>query len=288
VKQAFVPDFLALLRRILARAPQIRGRRDLERRARRAVFAQSGTFAGHRSYTPGDDLRLLDWNALARSGELYVKQLQEEERRTLTLLVDCRPAMHVGSPPRVRGALRLAAVLGGLALARLDGLRVVLAPSDVRFLQGAAALPRLIETLASAPVERHEPADLVQTPLRRGWLGRVCWISDFARPSRFVGALAALRRHGREVTGFLPAIEDDRLPRAGGWIRVRDPDTGEEEAMLVDQDLRHALEDELRALHRQQDAVFQETGHPLLRVPMPAEGDYRLSSWFQVAWTSRI
>ena len=48
------------------------------------------------------------------------------------------------------------------------------------------------------------------------------------------------------------------------------------------------MEDELRLLARQQDAVFAEAGLPLVRFPLPDARDYRVTSWFDTAWTSRL
>jgi uncharacterized protein (DUF58 family) len=288
MRQAFVPAFRELLRAILARAPRIRAMRDVERRARRRALAAAGTFAGHRAYSEGDDVRLVDWNAYARTGELFVKLLEEEDRRTLTLLVDRTPSMLAGDPPRARAALRLAAILGGLALARLDGLHLVLGHDDVHTFQGAPALPQLLDLLGAARIGPQSPLQLAQVPLARGWLGRLCWVSDFAEPDAFAPALRLLRRHGRGTVGWLPQIADDRLPQVGGWVRVRDLESGREQALLVDAELRAALEAELRLLQRHQDAVFAEVGAALVRFPVPAEGDFRPGSWFQGAWTARL
>ncbi|MFW5929230.1 MAG: DUF58 domain-containing protein, partial [Halobacteriota archaeon] len=35
-------------------------------------------FSDHRSYVPGDDTRLIDWNLYARTDDYYVKQFEEE------------------------------------------------------------------------------------------------------------------------------------------------------------------------------------------------------------------
>ncbi|MCA8977173.1 MAG: DUF58 domain-containing protein, partial [Planctomycetes bacterium] len=127
VPEPFPPGFRTLLHEILSRGPRLIGERVERTPRRRAPLGQSGTFAGHRPYVRGDDLRRIDWAAYARSGELFVMQLEEEERRTATVLLDLSPRLCVGAPPRRLAALRLAAVVGGLALRHLDGL-TVLAP----------------------------------------------------------------------------------------------------------------------------------------------------------------
>ena len=50
-------------------------------------------FAEHRQYTPGDDLRNLDWHVLARSDRSYIKQYVEETNLRATILVDTSGSM---------------------------------------------------------------------------------------------------------------------------------------------------------------------------------------------------
>jgi uncharacterized protein (DUF58 family) len=86
-------------------------------------------FADYRPYTPGDDLRRVDWNAYARLGTLQVRQAQAEHDTVLYLLVDASPSMAFGTPSKFLAARRLAAALGYIALAHLDA--VVLAAPGV-------------------------------------------------------------------------------------------------------------------------------------------------------------
>lgn len=80
-------------------------------------------FADYRQYSAGDDLRQVDWNAYARLGTLHVRQSQAEHDTMLYLLVDASPSMQFGGPPtKFLAARRLAAGLGYIALAHLDGV----------------------------------------------------------------------------------------------------------------------------------------------------------------------
>ncbi len=54
-------------------------------------------FAQHRPYTPGDDLRHLDWKVFGRSDKLYIKQYQKETNLDLVVLVDVSGSMAFGS-----------------------------------------------------------------------------------------------------------------------------------------------------------------------------------------------
>ena len=47
-------------------------------------------FAEVREYTPGDDIRAIDWNVTARMNQPFLKEFIEERELTLMLLVDVR------------------------------------------------------------------------------------------------------------------------------------------------------------------------------------------------------
>ena len=50
-------------------------------------------FAQYRDYTPGDDLRRLDWRVFARSDRHYIKQYEEESNVKVTFVVDASASM---------------------------------------------------------------------------------------------------------------------------------------------------------------------------------------------------
>lgn len=51
-------------------------------------------FAAYREYTPGDDLRRLDWRLFARSDRHYIKQYEEESNVRVTFIVDASASMN--------------------------------------------------------------------------------------------------------------------------------------------------------------------------------------------------
>jgi uncharacterized protein (DUF58 family) len=64
----------------------------------RSTFRGTGLeFAEVRPYLPGDDVRSIDWNVTARTGEPHIKTFAEERELTLDLLVDTSLSMDFGS-----------------------------------------------------------------------------------------------------------------------------------------------------------------------------------------------
>ena len=82
-------------------------------------------FADRREYTPGDDLRYLDWNVYAKFGDLLLKRFQEEEDLHVYILLDASKSMDCGSPNKFDYARRIAAALAYIALADLDRVSIL-------------------------------------------------------------------------------------------------------------------------------------------------------------------
>jgi uncharacterized protein (DUF58 family) len=291
VPERFPPAFRSLLAALLARGPRLRSARSDAQRARRRALSQSGTFVGHRPYERGDDLRRIDWAAFARSGELFVKQLEEEERRTATLVCDLSASLLAGSPPRRLAALRVAAVIGGLSLRHLDGVTVIApgaAAAAVATFAGAGDLDALLAHLDALPIVDAAPDAAIALLLQRGVPGRVHWVSDFAVPALFERPLAALRRRGAAVTGWLPSMPEDTQVPASGYVELRDPETGEVMALPIDTALAAAMRQQLELLARRQDRLFAQFGCPLVRWHVPVADAFRLGAWQElVGWCAR-
>src|ERR1700689_2503880 len=60
-------------------------------------FGFSQEFAEYRAYTPGDDLRHIDWNVFARSERAYLKRYRGETNTLLTVLLDASASMNFTS-----------------------------------------------------------------------------------------------------------------------------------------------------------------------------------------------
>lgn len=91
-------------------------------------------FSEHRPYAPGDDIRNLDWKALARTQKLYVRSYEAECNVALTALVDASGGMAYrgarSSWTKLDCARTVTATLCALALAAGDAAGAVTANGD--------------------------------------------------------------------------------------------------------------------------------------------------------------
>ena len=73
-------------------------------------------------YQPGDDLRYLDWQYLARIGQPYIRRFAAERSGRLDILIDRSRSMSIGVPSKADVACALAFVFGQVALSAGDGM----------------------------------------------------------------------------------------------------------------------------------------------------------------------
>jgi uncharacterized protein (DUF58 family) len=94
-----------------------------------SVFKGRGmNFDAVREYTPGDEVRTIDWNVTARAGRLFVKKFVEERELTLTLMVDVSASGDFGSGAQSKRELaaEIASVLAFSAVRNSDKVGLIL------------------------------------------------------------------------------------------------------------------------------------------------------------------
>ncbi len=165
-------------------------------------------FAEHRAYSPGDELRHVDWKLWARTDRLFVKLYEEETNARAQLLLDGSASMAFRSAPMNKydyGAT-VAASLAHLLLRQRDavGLSLLADGADVNLPPTAnpAVFGRLCRALEShAPAGRAELAAELQR-VADGLAGRsiVILISDMlAAPEDLLSGFHRLRHDGHGV-----------------------------------------------------------------------------------------
>ena len=166
-------------------------------------------FSEHRPYMPGDALRDLDWNALAKTDRMYVKRYEEETNLKAYLMVDVSGSMAFADGDRMtkfRYASCLAAALSYLMLRQRDAVGLVLFRDGlVSFVPPRSVsshLSVLLRELTAATPEAEtsmSPAfhDLAERLSRRGL---VVILSDFLDDADDVlSGLRHFRHRGHEV-----------------------------------------------------------------------------------------
>ena len=189
-----------------------------------------------RPYVPGDDVRQIEWNVTARTGEPHVR-VQLAERVLVTWLVlDTSPSMQFGTADRRKAdvAEGVAIAIGHIASRRGNRLGVVTFgdadPQAVPPRQGRVGLIGLLETLRSETAEGEVGATSLGDAIRRtSSLARqralVILVSDFRGPLDWRRPLLELAGRHDVVAVEIRDPREQELPNAGDLWLV-DPETG--------------------------------------------------------------
>jgi uncharacterized protein (DUF58 family) len=189
-------------------------------------FGFSQEFAEYRAYTPGDDLRHVDWNLFARTERCYLKRYRGETNTQLTILLDASNSMNYSSHSvsKMDYARYTAASLFYLALHNQhDPSGLIVFDDEVRdYIRPSTRQGQLHRLLSG--LERAEPrarTDFAkplmhfQEFLRRR--GMVLVISDFYEsPEKIVKTIEPLRFHGSEVVLFHVLDPEEIRPELRG------------------------------------------------------------------------
>jgi uncharacterized protein (DUF58 family) len=175
-------------------------------------FGFSQEFAEYRAYTPGDDLRHVDWNVFARTERAYLKRYRGETNSLLTVLLDASHSMQFASHEvsKMDYARYLAASLFYLAIhSQRDAAGLIVFDDEVRhYIRPSTRQGQLARLMAGlelaeprARTDFGKPMHHFQEFLRRR--GMVVVISDFYEaPETIVRTIEPLRFHGNEVVLF--------------------------------------------------------------------------------------
>ena len=164
-------------------------------------------FSEHREYSPGDDLRHLDWIAWARSDRYYIKQYEQETNLRAHILLDVSGSMgfRLGDgPTKLQYGCFLVACLSYLMCRQQDVVGMVAFDEKVRFklppASAAAHLDRIFRYLSNTQPGRGTAVastfhDLAMSIDRRGLVIVVSDLHD--DPDQIVRALQhfAYKKH---------------------------------------------------------------------------------------------
>jgi uncharacterized protein (DUF58 family) len=198
-------------------------------------FGFSQEFAEYRMYTPGDDLRHVDWNVFARTERVYLKRYRGETNSQLTVLLDASNSMRYSSHEvsKIDYARYLAASLLYMAShGQRDAAGLIVFDDEVRnYIQPSTRqgqLHRLLHGLEHAePRARTDfakPFIHFQEFLRRR--GMVVVISDFwEQPEHVIRTVEPLRFRGNDVILFHLLDPKEMRPKIGAPVILLDLET---------------------------------------------------------------
>lgn len=228
---------------------QIRRIQIYTNRAVNELFAgeYESTFKGRgmqfdevREYTPGDDIRTIDWNVTARMGHPFIKCFVEERELTVMLVVDLSASGAFGSSEKLKNELaaELCAVLAFSATKNNDKVGLITFTDRIeRFIppkKGSQHVLRVIRELLQHDIPPHRSTDI---PLALDYLAKVTrkkatvfLVSDFY-DDNIKQPLSLINKRHDLIAVTLRDRRERTLPSAG-LLELADAETGR--TMLID------------------------------------------------------
>ena len=206
-----------------------------------------------RPYTPGDDVRTIDWNVTAKTGLPYIKRFSEERELTILFLVDVSGSQGYGSVRRSKMELaaEVTALLALTAIRNQDKIGLILfSDRIVKYIpprKGRDSVMRLVREVLAAEDAATGGTDIAAAlKFLNGVQKRravVFLVSDFlgggagtagtaeTEAPGFEKLLRATARHHDMVCVPVGDPAERELPDVG-LVELEDPETGE--LVLVD------------------------------------------------------
>ncbi|MCJ7830181.1 MAG: DUF58 domain-containing protein [Desulfobacterales bacterium] len=250
----------------------------------RSVFRGAGIeFEEVREYTPGDDVKSIDWKVSARMGKPFIKRYREEREQVVMLLVDMSGSGRFGTTQSIKRetTAEIAAILAFNAIRNNDKAGAILFTDQVeRYIppkKGSAHVWRLIREIFTFQPE-HTGTDIVDAV---DFLTRVCrkrtvafLVSDFLTEGFGRNTTLRIRSASRKHELISVLVTDPgefRLPD-GGIIAFQDLETGAVCYLdALDRATRERYQTSRRAVHEQ--IVQTHKAMDMDCIEMPTDGD---------------
>lgn len=237
-----------------------------------AFKGQGMEFDEVRAYQPGDDIKIIDWNVTARTGDPYVKRYVEEREITVFFLVDLSRSGNFGSREKLKNeiAAEFCALLAFSAIKNNDKVGLIVFTDTIELFippaKGTSHVLRLIRELLFFKPEKIQKKTGTDIAAALDYLGRVLHkrgvvflVSDFL-DQNFEKPLRVLARRHDLIAVTVSDPRELAVPDVG-LLEIQDAETGE--TVIIDTGsktvrsrYKHLAEEKNRKL----SDLFQSTG----------------------------
>ena len=184
---------------------------------RKSIAAGRGlTFKDHRIYSPGEDIRLIDWKVFARTDNLYIKTFEEERNLTAHIIMDASASMGFGKPiSKFDYAAMLGVGFAYLAMKENEKFQFSTFSEDIEVFQprrGMSQLASMVFHLNNSKTQGYSKLmdAMVQYKKVIGGRSLLVLVSDFLIDAEeVIEALYTLGDHEIKIIQVLDPIEKD-------------------------------------------------------------------------------
>lgn len=285
----FDPDFLSALSRLSISTRRVAGGgRHGERLSK--DLGSGVEFKDYRPYSPGDDLRAIDWNIYRRLGKLSLRLFEEQQDLPLYLMPDVSGSLFLESPPRIVAGLRATLALAAVGLDHHDSaglfpfadkLQVVFKSKAGRasVMPFARHLAQLVETPAAQQTRLAAAVQkLSHMKLRPGLL---VIVSDFFDPDGVEALDQALKSVRHKLLLIQLVRKSDADPTLQGDVRLKDCETGEVTDLTLTPDVIDRYRQAYAEFNQSLETLARRRRGRLLQIDVEGDLIAQLSTVFE-------
>lgn len=218
-------------------------------------------------YSPGDDVRFIDWNVSARTGDLFVKRFVEERELTVWIAVDASASMRFGSVEQSKAEIvtEIAAVLAFSAIRNNDRVGLLIFSDHVEHFIPAKKGRKHVLRIIRDILDGHWNGQRTDIGNAMDFLGKISrrqavvfMISDFLATGYERSFKIGARRHD-----VVPVIIEDPLeidlPEVNALLPIRDLEDGKIRWLdLHNKEQTHIVKQRLLDERKQRDRLFKK------------------------------
>ena len=258
----------------------------------RSVFKGQGMeFDDVRPYSPGDDIRLIDWNVTARMGSLFIRRYREERELTVMLAVDASGSSDFGTVNRYKRELaaELGAVLSFAATQNNDNVGLLIFTDRIEMMmpprKGKRHILRLIrDLLAFVPQSRGTDIRLAFNTINRIIKRHsvVFVISDFLADPEIYRSSLSITSQRHDVIAIDVSDPMERVIPKVGLMALKDAET--DEVSWIDTDSRRWRDDftgRVESMDNLKSRTFESLGVDYVKVSTDKDYVSDLTAFFR-------
>ncbi len=200
-------------------------------------------FADFRDYTPGDDIRRLDWNSFSRLDKLFIKLFTEEKQAVINIFLDKSKSMDFGNINKYYFSKIFAATVSYLAIKNADKVNIFCCDKTISLQKSNVSTKNLFNELISFldKVEAEGETSLNKSisESRNMYLGNGLSfiISDFFSNDGFKDSIKLLQNKKQDVILVHVLDEEEISPTISNATRLLDLETKAFEDIFISTDI---------------------------------------------------
>ena len=248
-------------------------------------------FSEVREYSPGDDVKRIDWNVSARHNSLYVKEFVEENELNIYLIVDLSASTNFGfTKSKLDLSFEVAVSLMFLALKNNDRLGLGIFTNKLeKFIpsrKGKRQLLRIIKELIEYEPKNKETDILQSLSALKNKLKRksvIYIISDFLSDD-YEKPLKFLKLHHEVILINISDIKEREIPNIG-YAYIEDAETGEQILVNTSSETFQKQYSELmkQKIEENQDSM-KKIGIDMINLSDQESFDITINRYFRNKW----